>query len=148
MSKGLRGKSSLKKNATKKMAKPQFKPKDILEVQNAEEGMAYRWLNRNKLERGGGVNPSGWEVVNTLNATEEDKEAVKGFQNSAHSTDGTVVNGDLVLAKMPAEMAEARNEYYRNKQKQKEEIISTRNKLGNEGTVQFESRQGRNVESY
>jgi hypothetical protein len=145
--KGLTAKSNFKESKTKEMAKATFKPVDPLTVRNADERYSYRWLNKAKLAKNGGQNADGWEVDTSFGDNVEKAEN-KGFLDSSHSVDGTVTSGDLILARMPKERAEARNEYYQKKQKKKEEIMSAKNRLGDQGTVSFESRKGRNVESY
>ena len=143
-SKGLTTESNLKQNVTKKKAV--FKPTDPLDIRDRDERYAYRWLNVNKLEKNGGHTANGWEVEKTLTGSGE-ANAPTGLRNSAHSLDGTVRIGDLVRARMPIEMAEARTEYYENKRKKKDEIMHARKSI-HDGNVEFESRRGQRIEKY
>jgi hypothetical protein len=89
----------------------EFKEVNILDVNQRDEAYRYRWLSHQKINQQN--NTRGWEVVNNLNKKNEGVNQSKNFLNSVSSLDSTMRVGDLVLARMPKEMAESRNQYYR-----------------------------------
>lgn len=146
--KSMTAKSPLKKSETKKMATSnEFKPQDILHI-DGDDRYAYRWLSVKKLEQNGWQDHRGWEVVRGMDA-DENEGGSKNFVDSVQALDGTIRRGDLIMARMPKDKAEARNEYFRSRQHQKEEVLNAKSKLGAaNGSVEFRSQRGRQVESY
>ena len=140
--------SVLKDNAIKTMVEGEFTPQDMLAIRGLDERYEYRWLNATKLAASGGFDPRGYEVVKTTDASEAPKfKSPYGVE--ATVIDGTIRRGDAVLARIPKEAAQRRREYFRFKNRQKEEIINVKNKAsGMNAKVAFESRRGQNVESY
>ncbi len=72
-----------------------------------------RWVSKKKLDNFGGVDPRGW-----IPLTREEFEQL-GFKHTNYRGEfqvgvkgGNIETGDLILCKMPKEMANARNEYF------------------------------------
>lgn len=122
---------SLQESATSKMANSfDFKEVNILEVHNKEDAYKYRWLSQNKINQQN--NTRGWEVVTNLTKKSEGINQSKNFLNSVNPLDSTMRVGDLVLARMPVEMADSRNKYFRKRFSTGKQIESL--KSAQEGT--------------
>lgn len=122
--------------------KGSFKPGDLLQVLNKDPNYAYRWLNATKLEKQGWTDHRNWEIVRTGNSSGE-QAGIFGLSQKANALGSMVRNGDLVLARMPKEDAEARNEYYRKKNDARMEVLTMKNKFRSAGVGgNFEQRRG------
>jgi len=122
-----------------------FKPGDLLQILNKDPNYAYRWLNATKMEKQGWTDHRNWEIVRTGNSSGEQAGALS-LSTKATALDSMVRNGDLVLARMPKEDAEARNEYYRKKNDARLEVLTMKNKFKSAGVGgSFEQRHGNKV---
>jgi len=141
-------KSALQENKTKELSKGFYKPVDLLEVRNRDERYEYRWINTKKLQDNSCIDPREWEVERKTYSTGVSSDQEKGFLDKAHSLDGTIRVGDLVLAKMSKEKAQARKEHYKQKLRQREEIMNVKRKIqGLSGHVEFNKRRGDQMET-
>lgn len=145
---GIATETVLKQSKTQEMAEGEFHPADMLAVSGLDDRYVYRWLNATKLQNSGGFDPRGFEVVKTLDGQEAPKFKAP-FNVEVSVMDGTIRRGDAVLARMPKDMAEKRRLFFKNKLRQREEIITVKNKTsGTKTKVEFESRRGNQVERY
>lgn len=135
--------SELGKNHTKALASNfSYKPVDPLEIEDKDSKYAYRWVNLNKLEKNNWRHPSGWEVEHTLTKTSGQSQKGNGFLDKASPLDGTVRVGDLIRCIMPKEKAEARKEYYKNKNSVRRELIHAKDSVKGYGSGTFEKSRG------
>ena len=91
-------------------ARAVYTPPSTLPVPAEQPGWSFRWIATSVLGEAAPSNVSkktreGWEPVRA-----EDHPELK----LAANVNGNVEMGGLMLCKMPTEMVEARNEYYRN----------------------------------
>jgi len=103
--------------------KTTWTPPAMLDVPEAPEGYKYRWIryellgedhSRNVFER----TRQGYELVRP--------DELNGFETDVMSEgkhEGVVRSGDLVLAKVPLEIANARTEYYDNQAKRLQQSV-------------------------
>lgn len=135
---------SLQESATSKMSNSfEFKEVNILDVHNKEDAYKYRWLSRAKIDQQ--QNTRGWEVVTNLSKKNEGVNQPKNFLNSVSPLDSTMRVGDLVLARMPVEMADSRNKYFRKRystSKQIESLKSTQQGTGSMNVSQVTKTRG------
>jgi len=138
-------KSTLQAESSLGSRKGTYKPPDLLAVIDKDERYAYRWLNVNKFQKNGYRDHRGWEVVRK---TDGERASQSSGVNGQTELDGTTMNGDLILARMPVEDAEARNEYYRQKSDVRSRLTEIRaqgSRDGIERGVHFQSQRGKQV---
>jgi len=104
-----------------------FRPRNRLEVLEKDPTKSYRWVNVAEFEKNAFTHRSGWELCHTLNSKAESND--NNGLKKVTPLDGTKRVGDLVLAQMPKEVADQRNEYYRSKHRLREEPLKIRNAL-------------------
>lgn len=90
---------ALTKNAPYRSA---VKAPNLLEMGNKDPNRVYRWLSKSLLDKAGGLDRRGWEVLNEKNSKGETMVTQWGIHSSG--TDLRV--GDLVGAFMPVERNE------------------------------------------
>ena len=98
-----------KRGSPKKQVK--YTPPDLLKVNDKDPNFTYRWIKIGaNVPIYGGQDVRGWELVRRGNS----EKALDGLLSefSVTALDSTFRVGDLVLARMPKENAEARNAAY------------------------------------
>ncbi len=93
--------------------KKQWAPASLLPEPAPQEGVEFRWIRKSTLGVSDPTNYSrktreGWETCRL----EDHPELMLALDQDAVSS-GLVENGGLILCKMPTEMVEQRNAYYR-----------------------------------
>jgi hypothetical protein len=93
--------------------KKEWQPADLLPSPNPIEGYSFRWVRKSIMGESDPTNTSrsfreGWEPCRLDDHPELALSVDAGTQNS-----GLVEIGGLLLCKMPVEMVEQRNAYYR-----------------------------------
>lgn len=121
------------KNRTQELSKGFYKPPDLLEVNKKDPRYVYRWISAKKLESDG-ADYRGWEVIRR---GQEADESIAKTPFNVKSLDSTKRQGDLVLARMPVEQAEARNRYFREKNQLRMEMVKLRQQ-GRRDNVEME----------
>ena len=119
-----------------KKGKPTWRPAKRLDVNNKDPGYSYRWLNSRDAENMDKKQAEGWQVVSKL--TSDKSTPADG------TTAPTTLLGvrELTLARMPKEMAEARNAFF-----QKDTAERTQ-ALGGKLRGDLKNRQGATAETY
>lgn len=117
---------------TKKMSKGGFKPVDMMSINDKDPNFAYRFIKTDRVD-GMGRDPRGWETVRANNTSGETSDAAKV---TGGGLDSTVRSGELALARMPKEQAEARNEYYKRKNDIRVEMINMQRDGNFEGSIE------------
>ena len=90
------------------------------------EGMALRWIrisirNQEDYQNVGKRTAEGWEFVQA----EEVPEMLQSSDvREGGRYEGAVCRGDLALAKMPAELAESRQEFYENRSREMVDAVN------------------------
>lgn len=89
------------------MATKPWEPASVLHVGNKDARFVYRWISKDNAEKRAA---EGWEI---LKGVSPDKAKGKSLTLAdGTQLDSCVIVRNLVLARMPKEMAESRNEYY------------------------------------
>mgnify|MGYP006284691991 FL=1 len=93
--------------------KKQWAPASLLPEPDPEEGVSFRWIRKSMLGTNDPTNFSrkvreGWETCRL-----EDHPELKLHVDEDAKASGLVEIGGLILCKMPTEMIEQRNDYYR-----------------------------------
>ena len=101
----------------------QWKPRSTLPEIKHEAGWAYRWVRVSLVNEADNLNVSsrmreGWEPVKHSDHPEVNLPA----DPNSRFKDGIEVGG-LLLCKMPQEMVDQRNEYYRDKARAQEQAV-------------------------
>ena len=101
----------------------EWKPPSLLPEIKQEPGWAYRWVRVSLANEADNLNVSsrmreGWEPVK-----HSDHPEVNLPVNPNSSFGDSIEIGGLLLCKMPQEMVDQRNEYYRNKAKAQEQAV-------------------------
>lgn len=96
-----------------KKGKPTWKPASVTDVVDKEAGYRYRWVNKNpdnlyKKEA------EGWETVSGL-MSDKAKAVDDGKVHSGHKLTSIYEKHDLLLQRMPEELAKSRDEYVNDK---------------------------------
>ena len=117
---------------TKKMMKGEYKPVDMMSINEKDPNFAYRFIRTDRVD-GQGRDPRGWEVVKAGNSSGETSDAKKV---TGAGLDSTVRSGELALARMPKEQADARNEYYKRKNDVRVEMVNMRREGHFEGGIE------------
>jgi hypothetical protein len=113
-----------KRPAPSKQSK--FKPKDKLHVEGQDDNFKYRWIRvRPDAPIFGGKDVRDWEV-----AREGEIEVEKLSPFAITPLDSTRRQGDLVLARMPRDLADERNLYYQEKAKLQREAARKPAEMG------------------
>jgi hypothetical protein len=76
------------------------------------EDFTYRWVNTDRANLAK-KQAEGWEVVNKNDGSNTEHERANELTDGAPLTDTLTEYRDLVLMKMPKELADARNDYYK-----------------------------------
>ncbi len=88
-----------------------YTPPDLLKVNEKDPRFTYRWIKiGSNVPIYGGQDVRGWELVRRKDTDKVLDGLLSDF--SVTALDSTIRIGDLVLAKMPKETAEERNEMY------------------------------------
>lgn len=136
--------SGLAESATSKMSNSyEFKEANILDVTSKDGAYRYRWLSQAKINQQNQTR--GWEVVTNVTKKNEGINQSKNFLNSVNPLDSTMRVGDLVLARMPKEMAQSRNNYFRKRYstaKQIESLKATQKGTGSVNVSQVTKTRG------
>ena len=106
--------------------KSKYSPPDLLAVNNKDPKFSYRWIKpHDRMNFYSGQENRGWEIVRFGTKGTEDNLELQGlFSQFAVSAAGTVIRcGDLILARMPKEKAEERNEHFAEKSRQQVKTI-------------------------
>jgi len=101
----------------------EWKPPSLLPEIKQEPGWAYRWVRVSLANEADNLNVSsrmreGWEPVK-----HSDHPEVNLPVNPNSSFGDSIEIGGLLLCKMPQEMVDQRNEYYRGKAKAQEQAV-------------------------
>lgn len=97
-------KSSLKKGNSS------WKPANITDVVNKEEGYRYRWVNKDP-DNLAKKAAEGWEVVTGLQGDKVTSEGELRI-NDANRLTSTHEKRDVILERIPEELAKERDTYY------------------------------------
>jgi hypothetical protein len=81
-----------------------FHEYDTLAVKNKDPNFKYRWI-RSKESRVALQESRGWRVV-TEGQEQSVLTSLAGMRRKGADVDGTITNGDLILAKMPRDLHE------------------------------------------
>jgi len=76
------------------------------------EEFTYRWVNTDHANLAK-KQAEGWDVVNSNKGGKEEHERANELKDGAPLTDTLTEYRDLVLMKMPKELADARSDYYK-----------------------------------
>jgi hypothetical protein len=100
-----------------------WEPRSTLPEVNQEDGWAYRWIRTSLVNEADNMNVSsrmreGWEPVKHSDHPEVNLPA----SPNSRFKDGIEVGG-LLLCKMPQEMVDQRNEYYKEKARAQEQAV-------------------------
>lgn len=97
-------KSSLKKGNSS------WQPANITDVRDKEDGYRYRWVNKNP-DNMAKKAAEGWEIVNGLQADKTTPEGELRI-NDGKALTSTREKRDVILQRMPEEIALQRDAYY------------------------------------
>ena len=98
--------SALQSNATYRSA---LKAPDGFAIANKDQSRVYRWVSRTLLDKAGGFDRRGWEVIDSKNSKGESIYSPWGKAASGTS----INNEDLVLCYMPKERADQKRDLLR-----------------------------------
>lgn len=108
-----RGPGRPKSQSEIKKGKPSWKPASVTDVTDKEPGYRYRWSNKmadNLAKKA----QEGWETVSGL--TSDGAKAVDdGRINTGQKMTGVNEKHDVILQRIPEELAQERDAYYRDK---------------------------------
>tara|TARA_R110000868_G_scaffold234425_1_gene488113 strand:+ start:674 stop:1141 length:468 start_codon:yes stop_codon:yes gene_type:complete len=144
-----RGPGRPKAEQALKKGNSSWKPASVTDVANKEDGYRYRWSYKSP-DNLAKKEAEGWETVSGLHA---DKVAPTDNNRIEHGKSLTSVNEkyDVVLQRIPEEMAKARDEYHGEKNKRRMDGLTAhlkkemRDKGGNapvHGEITISSRKG------
>ena len=93
----------------------QWQPASLLPTPVAEEGFGFRWIRKDLMGKEDPTNVSrkireGWEFCRL-----KDYPEMEHAVDSSARSSGMIETGGLVLCKMPIEMVQQREAYYRNR---------------------------------
>ena len=91
-------------NNIKKPTQP-WKPASHLNVTGKDPNYVYKWVRRDNLDKS--LN-EGWEVVTSGKVQNSEKTDIDGSK-----IDSTITKRNLILCRMPIEVKQSRDEYYR-----------------------------------
>lgn len=100
-----------------KKAKAEWVRPDLLRVEEKRPEVAYKWAREDNVER---LKEEGWV------ASEDSRLATERVEGDGAKLDSTIRRRELVLMEMPAEMAEARQTYWRSKAEEQAKAIRER----------------------
>lgn len=138
----MKTKASVKKMGSVSQSSGSFKRRSPLTIPEhlKEEGFEYRWLNATKFERDGFADFRGYEPVQ-----------VEGKSKKMGDTTGMGsafrVN-DVILARIPKEVAEERRANIQRKNSLRQELVSQKSAQSRDGIqrdVRFEQKRGSTV---
>lgn len=93
-----------------------YRPPSLLDVQNKDPNFTYRWVRYDdKTIFMGGKDHRGWEIVRAGadSGEKSDTDFTGSLNQFSQSALGSIIRrGGLILARMPKEDADARNEYF------------------------------------
>lgn len=119
------------KSNTQTVKKYTYAPPDLLAVNQKDPKYTYHWIKPNdRMNFIDGKEVRGWEIVRWGAIDTESNEPLMGILSQfGVKTLGSIIRtGDLILARMPNEMANARNEFYLNKNQVAKESIKRVNR--------------------
>lgn len=130
---------------------PSWKPASVTDVANKEEGYRYRWSNKNP-DNLAKKAIEGWETVSGLTGdkSKPSEERIQDGKNLA----STYEKHDVILQRMPEELALGRDEYFNNETLRRTAGLTAhlkkemKDKGGNapvHGDITISSRQGTQV---
>ena len=93
---------------TFKKATRSWKSASLLGVTNKDSNFVYRWITSENVER---RQTEGWEIVRSSSESKEKGPAITLSDGS--KIDGVIKKRNLILARMPVELAESRRDYFR-----------------------------------
>ena len=113
---------SAQTRAKEERRKP-WKPPSQLDAPPCPDGYRQRWLRHrvNGMDDTKNINArlrEGWELVR---ADEHDKSLYSAYNGSIKAYEGVISVGDLLLARMPVETVNERNDYFKKKINQQTE---------------------------
>ncbi len=113
---------SAQTRATEERRKP-WKPPSQLDAPPCPDGYKQRWLRHrvNGADDTKNINAKlreGWELVR---ADENNKDLYSAYNGSIKAYEGVISVGDLLLARIPTEIVEERNAYFKRKTDQQTE---------------------------
>ena len=116
--------SGVKTSRTHQKRKVTYTPPSYLDAPKPnDDGMKYRWL---RVSMGGEDDARNIAKKNVKAMSSLEKKNTQIFDVPVHESGkyaGVIGSGDLVLAKIPVEMAEAKNDYYQNKTRTQTEAV-------------------------
>ncbi len=140
--------STIKKTGFKK-GNSSWKPASVTDVTGKEPGYRYRWVNKDPDNLAKKVQ-EGWETINGLQsdgATPEDSRI-----NDGHKMTSVTEKRDVILQRIPEELALERDAYYNNESDRRISGLTAHIKkdLGKEGAamhgeITISSRKGTQV---
>lgn len=103
--------------------KKQWAPASLLPEPDPQDGVSFRWVRKSMLGTNDPTNFSrkvreGWETCRI-----EDHPEMKLHVDQEAQNSGLVEIGGLILCKMPSEMVDQRNDYYRNRSEAQVESV-------------------------
>jgi hypothetical protein len=111
---GLLNEPTAKESEIKKSSTP-WKPARMLEIpENLKDSrFTYRWCNRKRVGNMEKKVREGWEVDTILSKKLNELYGLNRTIEDGSPIDSTVNMRELIIMRMPKEMTESRNEYYR-----------------------------------
>lgn len=100
-----------------KKTKAHWERPDLLRVEEKRPEMAYKWARKDNVER---LTEEGWSP------SQDPKLKTDRVEGDGSRLDSTLQRRELVLMEMPAEKAEARRAYWRNKGEEQLKAIRER----------------------
>lgn len=97
-----------------KKAKVKWQPATLLDSVKGldKENFAYRWVNKQDAANLRKKQAEGWEVVSALEGDKVEHERPGRIDEGGRLTGSSFEYRDVVLMRMPKELAQARKEYY------------------------------------
>ncbi len=91
------------------MTSKPWEPASLLVVKDKDANYTYRWCSKDLLEK---RIAEGWEVVRSVTQKVTEKSPAQTLMDGK-SVDSTIQKRNLILCRMPKDMAVQRNEYFR-----------------------------------
>ena len=96
-----------------KKGKPTWAPSDLLTVRDKEDGFRYRWLSKEDPAALMKAKAEGFQIVSELTSGAK-RDGATHIQDGNQVTTVTEYR-ELILARIPVDVAEARADYFREK---------------------------------
>lgn len=95
----------------KKKGNPSWKPANVVDVLNKEDGYRYRLVNKEErnLQK---KKQEGWEILSGMNSGKTSIESGYGRINDGKPLTSVLEGSDYVVARLPEEIGKQRDEYY------------------------------------